>query len=73
MRPNPMQFNPLPNDKILHKSKLKAVADNKINVAEKLKTVLGRMENIVGKEENAGYQAFENNISFTHIVFKSLH
>ena len=35
-----MQFNPLPNDKILHKSKLKAVADNKINVAEKLKTVL---------------------------------
>ena len=26
--------------------------------AEKLKFVLGRLENIVGKEENAGYQHF---------------
>ena len=46
----------LPNDKILDQSKLKAFADNKINVTEKLKFVLGRVENIVGKEENAGYQ-----------------
>ena len=30
----------------------------KIDVAEKLKFVLGRVENIVGKGENAGYQHF---------------
>ena len=39
-------------------SNLKASADNKLNVNEKLKFVLGRVENIVGKGENAGYQHF---------------
>ena len=48
----------LPNDKILDLSKLKAFADDKINVTEKLKFVLGRVENFVGKGENAGYQHF---------------
>ena len=47
-------INPLPNDKILNKSKLKAFADEKMKVAEKLKFVLGRVENIVGKGGNAG-------------------
>ena len=51
-------LNPLPNDKFLDWSKLKAVADDKSNVAAKLKFVLGRVENIVGKGENAGYQHF---------------
>ena len=51
-------LNSLPNDKILEWSKLKAFADDKINVTEKLKVVLGRVENIVGKGENAGYQHF---------------
>ena len=51
-------FNPLPNNKILDWSKLKALADDKINVTEKVKYVLGRAENIVGKGENAGYQHF---------------
>ena len=51
-------FNPLPNDKILYLSKFKAFADNKINVTQKLKFALGRVENIVGKGENAGYQHF---------------
>ena len=50
--------NSLPDDKTCDWSKLKAFADNKINVAEKLKFVLGRLENIVGKGENAGYQHF---------------
>ena len=50
-------FNSLPKDKF-YMPKLKAFADNKIIVAEKLKFVLGRDENIVGKEENAGYQHF---------------
>ena len=50
----------LPNNKILDWSKLKASADNKMNVTENLKFVLGRVENIVGKGENAGYHSFQN-------------
>ena len=38
--------------------KLKAFADDKINMIEKLKFLLGKVENIVGKGENAGYQHF---------------
>ena len=50
-------FNSLPNDKIFDWFKLKAFAD--VNVSEKLKFfVLGRVEIIVGKGENAGYQHF---------------
>ena len=52
------KFNSLPNDKTLDWSKLKALADDKINVNEVLKICLGRIENIVGKGENAGYQHF---------------
>ena len=51
-------FNSLPNNKIYGLSKSKALADDKINVSEKLKFDLGRVENIVGKGENAGYQHF---------------
>ena len=36
-------------------SKLKAFADDKITVTQILKLVLRRVENIVGKGENAGY------------------
>ena len=53
-----MVLNSLPNDKILDWSKLKAFADDKINVTVKLKFSLGRVENIVGNGENAGYQHF---------------
>ena len=51
-------FNPLPNDKILHWSELKAFADNKMKVTESLKFDWERVENIVGKGENASYQHF---------------
>ena len=51
-------FNSLPNNKILDWSKLKTFADKKINVTEKLKFVLDRVKNIVGKGENVGYQHF---------------
>ena len=51
-------FKSLTNNKILDLSKLKAFVDDKINVTEHLKFVLGRVEDIVGKEENAGYQYF---------------
>ena len=54
----PTPLNSLPNNKISDWSELKSFADNKINVTEKFKFVLGRLENIVGKGENAGYQHF---------------
>ena len=48
-------LNSLPNDKILNWSKFKAFADNKITGTQKWKFILERVENIVGKGENAGY------------------
>ena len=50
--------NSLPNDKILDQPKFKTFADDKINVTEKLKFVSGRVENILGKGENADYHHF---------------
>ena len=52
------QCNSLPKDTILDLSKLKGFADHKINVIHNLKFVSVRVENIVGKGENAGYQHF---------------
>ena len=51
-------FNSLPNDKMLDLSKLKASTDNKINVAENVKFVVERVENIVGKGKNTSYRHF---------------
>ena len=51
-------FNSLPDDNILDLSKLKAFADDKLNVTPKLKFVLRRVENNVGKGENAACQHF---------------
>ena len=51
-------FDSIPNDKILDLSKLKAFAEEKINVTKEMKFVLGRKENIAGKGKNAGYQHF---------------
>ena len=53
-----MAINSLPNDKILDQSKLKALALDTRNVNRKIKLVLGRVENILGKGKNAGYQHF---------------
>ena len=47
-------LNNVPDDKILGLPKLKAFADDKSNVTQSIKVVLYRIENIVGKEENAG-------------------
>ena len=52
------QYNSLPHNKISDQSKLKTFADYNIYVTESLKFVLGRVKNIVGKGENAGYQHF---------------
>ena len=52
------RVNSLPNDKNLDLSKLIAFADDKINLTKKMKFVFVRVENMVGKGENAGYQHF---------------
>ena len=46
----------LPDDKILDVTKLKAFADDRINEAQVMISVFDRVENIVGKGENAGHQ-----------------
>ena len=51
-------MNSLPNNKHFDWSKLKVFADNNINVNGKLKFGLKRVENIVGRRENAGYYHF---------------
>ena len=45
-----LTVNSLSHDKILDQSNMKDFAEDKINVTEKLKFVLGRVENIVRKE-----------------------
>ena len=55
---SPNILNYLPNDKIVGRSKLKAFAEDKINGTSILKCVSERIENILGKGENAGYQHF---------------
>ena len=56
--PRELLLNPLPNNKLLPLTKLKEFADDKINVVQKLKFVLGRTENNAGKGGHAGYQHF---------------
>ena len=51
-------MNSLLNDKIFDFIKLKAFADNKINVAQMMISVFDRIENNVGKGESAGYHHF---------------
>ena len=51
-------FNSLPNEDISDWSILEAFANDKIKVTKTLKLVVGRLWNIAGKGENAGYQHF---------------
>ena len=55
-------FSPFPKmfskGRILDLAKLKAFAGNKINMTKTLKFDFGRVENIVEKGENPGYQHF---------------
>ena len=51
-------FNPFPDGISLTLSKFKAFADVKIHVTLTIISVFDRVENIVGKGENAGYQYF---------------
>ena len=45
-----------PNVRILAWSKLKAFADDNVNVTQNLKFIFERVESFLGKGENAGYQ-----------------
>ena len=51
-------INPLPNNKILDFTKLEELEDNKFKVAKMRISLYDRVENTVGKGENAGYQHF---------------
>ena len=53
-----MLINSLPNNNSLDRTKFKVFADNKSNAAKIMNSVLDRVENIVGKGENAGNQHF---------------
>ena len=59
------RFNPFQHDKILDQTKLKAFADDKLNVTKIIISVFDRVENIVGK----GEIACTSNFSFSHNVF----
>ena len=59
-------FNPLPQDKILNVTKLKAFADDKSNAAKIANSLCNRVENAVGKGENDGNQHFH---LFLHCFF----
>ena len=51
-------FISLPHDNILNVTKFKAFADDKFNVAKMMISPYDRVENTVGKGENAGCQHF---------------
>ena len=58
-------FNSLPNDNLLNWTKFKASAD----VTEIMISDFGRVENVVGKGENASYQHF---LLFSHFYKRLL-
>ena len=60
------KFDPLPNDKILDVTKLKAFADDHLKVAQMMVSFFDWVENTVGKGENAGNQT--SIFSFYHSV-----
>ena len=59
-------FNSSQHDKILDQTKLKALADDKLNVTKMIISVFNKVENIVGK------MAWTSNFSFSQNVFKWL-
>ena len=63
-------INSLPNDKILDRSKLKAFAEDKLNVVQKLNFFNGRVKSIVGKRRECWLPAFS---PFPTMISKVLH
>ena len=52
------RINPSQNDKFFNRTKLRAFADGKLNFAVIMISLFDRVENSVGKGENAGFQHF---------------
>ena len=52
------RVNYRPNGQIFVLSKLKAFADNNLNMGHMIDTILERVENMVEKGENAGFHYF---------------
>ena len=50
--------NPFQHDKILNQAKLKAFADDNLNVTKMVIYVFDRVENIMGKRRNCLYKQF---------------
>ena len=63
-----LPFNPFPHNKILEETKLKAFADNNLNVTKMIISVTDRVANIMEKGEIAD----TTNFSFSHNLFKRL-
>ena len=53
-----LRINPLPNNKFLDVTKLKAFADDKLKVAKMAFFLFDKARNTVGKRENAVYQHY---------------
>ena len=51
-------IKPLPKDNFFEWIKLKALAEDNLDITEIVIYVFNRVENILGKGENAGYQHF---------------
>ena len=51
-------FYPSPNKKLLDLTKFNASAHDKLNITRMMISLLDRIDNTAGKEENAGYQHF---------------
>ena len=62
-------FNSLPNNKILDVTKLKACADDKLNVTRMTISLFNRVENIVEKGEKCWLPAFS---SFSAVFSKAI-
>ena len=62
------EFNPLTHGKFLGWSKILSIRNNEMMMAEKLKFVSGRVENIMEKEK----MLVTSILSFSHNVFKGL-
>ena len=63
-----ISINSLPNDKFFDLSQLKAFSDEKMNVIETLKFALGRVENIMGKGENAPFPLMFSKGFFLRVI-----
>ena len=63
------KLNSVPNNKILDWSELKAFEDNKVNLIEKLKDVLGRVETLWEKEKMLVTSIFSFSAMFSKEFF----